>query len=175
MEETLMLVDENDNEIGRGTRENCHTGKGKMHRALVVFLFNKRKMLLIQQRSQKKQLWPGTWDCTVATHVYPNETYESAAQRALKQELGISATAKRLLAFTYFAPFNNHAENEYCTLLVGEYEGKVNPNPKEVSNSSYASLPALREKIAKEPEKYTPWFKIALEKFLKHPYTQESL
>jgi len=175
MEETLILVDENDNEIGRETREKCHIGKGKMHRALVVFLFNRRKMLLIQQRSQKKQLWHLYWDCTVATHVHPNETYESAAQRALKQELGVSATVKRLLAFTYFAPFDNHAENEYCTLLVGKYEGEVNPNPKEVSDFSHAGLLELKEKITRETETYTPWFKIALEKFLKHSYTQEFL
>lgn len=175
MEEILILVDENDNEIRRETREKCHIGKGKRHRALVVFLFNKRKMLLLQQRSQNKQLWPRSWDCTVATHVYPNETYEGAAQRALKQELGISATVKRLLAFTYFAPFNDHAENEYCTLLVGEYEGEVNPNPKEVLNFSLANLHELKEKITKETKTYTPWFQIALEKFLKHPYAQEFL
>ncbi len=173
MEEILILVDENDNEIGRETREKCHTGKGKMHRALVVFLFNRRKMLLIQQRSKKKPLWPGYWDCTVATHVFPNETYESAAQRALKQELGISATVKRLFAFTYFAPFDNHAENEYCTLLVGEYEGKVNRNPNEVSKFSYASLQELKGKIAKETETYTPWFNIALERFLKHLHSKQ--
>jgi len=173
MEEILILVDENDNEIGRETREKCHLGKGKRHRALVVFLFNKRRMLLIQRRSRNKQLWPGYWDCTVATHVYPNETYESAAQRALKQELSISAPVKRLLAFTYFAPFDDHSENEYCVLLVGEYEGKVNPNPQEVSNFNYTNLQELKEKLTKEIEKYTPWFKIALERFLQHRYTQE--
>jgi isopentenyl-diphosphate delta-isomerase len=131
-------------------------------------------MLLIQQRSKNKQLWPGYWDCTVATHVYPGETYESAAQRALKQELGITATVKKLLAFTYFASFDNHAENEYCILLVGEYEGKVNPNPQEVSNFGYASLLELKEKRTKEAETtYTPWFKIALGKFLNHPYAKQ--
>ncbi len=173
MEETLILVDDNDAEIGRETRERCHIGEGKMHRALVVFLFDRGKMLLIQRRSQNKQLWPGYWDCTVATHVYPDETYESAAQRALKQELGISATVKRLLAFKYFAPFSNHAENEYCTLLVGEYEGNVDPNPQEVSDFSHASLLELKEKVTEETETYTPWFKIALEKFLKHSHSKQ--
>lgn len=173
MEEILLLVDKDDNEIGRETREKCHTGRGMMHRALVVFLFNRRKMLLIQQRGRKKQLWPGYWDCAVATHVYPHETYETAAQRALKHELDISATVKAVLAFTYFAPFNAHAENEYCTLLVGEYEGTVNPNPEEVSSIRYASLPALREDMPKSEETYTPWFRIALEKFVNHSYSEQ--
>ncbi len=144
-----------------------------MHRALAVFLFNERKMLLLQQRSQYKQLWPGYWDCTAATHVYPHETYESAAQRALKHELDISATVKKLFAFTYFTPFDDHAENEYCALLVGKYEGKVQPNPQEVSNFSHTSLPELRERVSRETRTYTPWLMIALEKFLKHSYAKQ--
>jgi len=173
MEEILILVDENDNEIGRETRQKCHIGKGKLHRALAVFLFSKGKMLLIQRRSRNKQLWPGYWDCTAATHVYPNETYESSAQRALEHELGLSAPVEKLLAFTYFASFNNHAENEYCTLLVGEYEGKVTPNPQEVSDFNHAGLLELREKMTKETQTYTPWFKIALGKFLKHSHSKQ--
>jgi len=172
MEEILTLVDENDHEIGRETREKCHIGKGKMHRAISAFLFTDKNLLLIQQRSQKKLLWPGYWDCTVATHVYPNETYEDATERGLKQELGISTSVEKIFAFTYFAPFGKHAENEYCALLVGRHSGAVAPNPNEVSDINYISLQKLREEMARKGEAYTPWFKIALEKFLKHPYSQ---
>jgi len=173
MEEILTLVDENDNEIGRETREKCHLGRGKTHRAITVFLFNDKNSMLIQQRSQKKLLWPRYWDCTVATHVYPNETYEDAAERGLKQELGIAASVEKILAFTYFAPFGKHAENEYCVLLVGRYSGVVTPNPNEVSSFDYLSLQKLREEVSRKGEAYTPWFKIALEKFLKHPHSQK--
>jgi len=173
MEEILTLVDENDNEIDRETREECHLGKGKMHRAIAVFLFNDENLMLIQQRSRKKLLWPGYWDCTVATHVYPDETYENAAKRGLKQELGISANVKKILAFTYFAPFGKHAENEYCTLLVGRYNGAVTLNPNEVSSFNFTSLQKIREEITRKGETYTPWSKIALEKFLKHSSSQE--
>jgi isopentenyl-diphosphate delta-isomerase len=169
MEEILTLVDENDNEIGRETREKCHLGKGKMHRAIAIFLFNNSNLMLIQQRSQKKLLWPEFWDCTVATHVYPYETYESAAERGLKQELGISAKVKKILAFTYFAPFGKHAENEYCALLIGRYDGDVTPIPSEVSGFDYVSLKELKENIARKEDVYTPWFRIAMEKFLAHP------
>jgi len=173
MEEILTLVDENDNEIGRETREECHLGKGKMHRAIAVFLFNDKNLMLIQQRSRKKLLWPRYWDCTVATHVYPDETYENAAKRGLKQELGISASVKKILASTYFAPFGKHAENEHCALLVGRYNGAVTPNPNEVSNVNFMSLQKLEEEMTQSGKSYTPWFKIALEKFLKYSNSQE--
>jgi isopentenyl-diphosphate delta-isomerase len=173
MEETLTLVDENDNEIGRETREKCHLGKGKMHRAIAVFLFNNKNLMLIQQRSQKKLLWPRYWDCTVATHVYPNETYEDAAKRGLKQELGISPSVERILAFTYFAPFGNYAENEYCALLIGRYDGVVTPNPSEVSSFDYVCLKELKKEMTRKSQVHTPWFKIALEKFLEHPISRK--
>jgi len=173
MEEILTLVDKNDNEIGRETRVKCHLGKGKMHRAISVFIFNNENLMLIQRRSQKKLLWPGYWDCTVVTHVYPNETYEDAAKRGLRQELDISASVEKILAFTYFAPFGKHAENEYCALLVGRHNGAVTPNPNEVSSFNYVSLEELRTEMIRKGEAYTPWFKIALEKFLKHPYSQK--
>lgn len=172
MEETLTLVDENDNEIGKETREKCHFGKGKMHRAIAVFLFNDKNQMLLQQRSQKELLWPGYWDCTVATHVYPDETYEEAARRGLKQELGISATVDKILAFTYFAPFGKHAENEYCALLVGKYNGAVAPNLNKVSDFDFVSLKELSVEMTRKEKRYTPWFKIALETFLKRPYSR---
>lgn len=173
MEEILRLVDENDNEIGQETREKCHLGKGKMHRAIAVFLFNDKNLMLIQRRSQSKQLWPRYWDCTVATHVYPDETYEDSAERGLRQELGISASVKKILAFTYFAPFGKNAENEYCALLVGRYSGIVTPNRSEVSSFNYMSLKKLRGEMKEKGKTYTPWFKIALEKFLTHPSSKE--
>ena len=38
--DTLILVDEQDNEIGSCEKVDCHLGKGKLHRAFSVFLFN---------------------------------------------------------------------------------------------------------------------------------------
>jgi len=169
MEEMLTLVDGNDNEIGAETRDKCHLGKGKMHRAIAVFLLDKDGLLLIQQRSQKEKLWPGYWDCSMATHVYPNETYEAAAERGLKQELEITAPVQKVLAFAYFAPFGKHAENEYCALLVGRHDGKITPNLNKVSSHDYVSLKELQRKIQQSSELYTPWLKIALEKLLSHP------
>jgi isopentenyl-diphosphate delta-isomerase len=167
MVEILTLVDENDNVIGTDTRENCHLGDGKLHRALVIFLFDDN-MLLIQQRSQKKLLWPGYWDCSLATHVYPNETYESASERRLKQELGIKTSVKKVFGFVYHSPFNGFSEREYCALLTGNYKGKVYPNKDEISAYGFVNLKKLKEDITRKPEMYTPWFKIAFEKFSKY-------
>lgn len=169
MVEWLILVDENDNELGIDTRENCHRGKGKMHRAFVVFLFNSKNQLLLQKRSKLKQLWPEYWDLSVTSHVYPSETYEQAATRRLNEELGIwGIDLKRVLSFTYTASYGDYSENEYCVLLVGRYDGSIKPNEKEVSDYRYANVDEIARMMDERPGDFTPWFKISFRKFMAH-------
>ena len=171
-EEWLILVDEKDNALGYDTRENCHLGEGRMHRAFVVFLFNSKKELLVQKRSSQKLLWPSYWDVSATSHVLRDEEYLSAAARALKNELGItSARLRRVLDFTYVAPFGKYSENEYCVLLVDDYDGSVNPNQDEVAAIRYNSLEDLRRDMRAKPDDYTPWFKIAVHRFSLIPTT----
>ena len=166
-EEILVLVDENDNQIGTDTRENCHLGKGKRHRAYTVFLFHAGKLLL-QQRSVKKTLWPGAWDVSFTSHVYPGESYTQAATRKAKQELDAKIGELRdVYSFVYFAPQGKWAENEFCRLLVGEFDGKVTPNPDEISATRWVEVPELKRDLERYPESYTPWLRLSLDGFLK--------
>jgi isopentenyl-diphosphate Delta-isomerase len=165
-QEILVLVDENDNEVGTDTRENCHAGNGRRHRAYTVFLFHGGKMLL-QRRSPKKLLWPGAWDVSYTSHVYPGESYQQAAERKAAQEL--QAKVGKLTdvhSFVYFAPQGKNAENEFCRVLVGEFDGKVRPNADEISEVRWAKVKDAAEDLKAHPEAYTPWFKLSLEGYL---------
>ena len=163
--EWLVLVDDNDKELGLDTRENCHRGNGRRHRAFVVFLFKEDKMLL-QRRSMKKKLWPGYWDVSVTSHVYKGETYENAGIRRTRQELNAEVgSLRRVLDYTYFAKFGDYAENEFCVLLIGDLAGTVKPNPDEIMETKYVTVRELGEDMAKNPDVYTPWFKIAFERY----------
>jgi isopentenyl-diphosphate delta-isomerase len=171
-QEILVLVDETDHEIGTDTRENCHLGKGKRHRAYTVFLFHGGKLLL-QRRSAKKDLWPGAWDVSFTSHVYPGETYAQAAARKARQELDASVGELRdVYSFVYFAPQGKWAENEFCRLLLGEFDGKVNPNPDEISAIRWVTLPELKKALQSDPTSYTPWLKLSLDGFLGSPISK---
>ncbi|MDA4118386.1 MAG: isopentenyl-diphosphate Delta-isomerase [Thaumarchaeota archaeon] len=166
--EWLILVDDNDRELGLDTRENCHKGMGKRHRAFVVFLFDKEGKMLLQRRSMKKKLWPAYWDVSVTSHVYKGETYEQAGIRRSKQELNVDVKRlERVLDYTYWAKFGDYSENEFCVLLIGEVEGAARPNPDEIMGTKYVSMKELGEDMSKDPDSYTPWFKIAFEKYSK--------
>ena len=60
LDDKLPLVDINDRVLGPSTKRHCHegrddnNGKGILHRAFSVFLFNSKNQLLLQQRSQSK-------------------------------------------------------------------------------------------------------------------------
>ena len=50
-DEPLMLVDTSDNVIGFEEKLTAHTGRGKLHRAFSIFLFNDMGEVLLQRRS----------------------------------------------------------------------------------------------------------------------------
>ncbi len=170
--EILVLVDEKDNEIGTDTRENCHLGKGRRHRAYVVFLFHGKKLLL-QRRSRGKALWPGAWDVSFTSHVYPGETYEQAAKRKGIQELDATfGRLREVFSFVYYAPQGKYAENEFCRLFIGEFDGKVKPNPEEIMEVKWTTMGELASNLKQNADAYTPWLKLALEGFLKDPMSR---
>ncbi len=172
-QEILVLVDDDDNEIGTDTRENCHSGEGKRHRAYIAFIFHDGRMLL-QQRSPKKLLWPRAWDVSFTSHVYPGETYQQAASRRAKEELDATVGALAdVHSFVYFAPQGNNAENEFCRVLVGDFDGRITPNREEMMAVKWARLSEVKADLKAHPDTYTPWFKLSFEGFLKSPVSKK--
>lgn len=172
-QEILILVDDEDNELGTDTRENCHAGKGKRHRAYTALMFHDGKLLL-QQRSSKKLLWPGAWDVSYTSHVYPGETYQQAAARRAVEELNARVgELTDVHAFVYFAPQGANAENEFCRVLVGDFDGKITPNRDEMTSVRWATVSDVVSDMKSHPDAYTPWFKLSFEGFLKSPLARK--
>lgn len=162
----LILVDGNDNEIGNEEKVKCHLGEGILHRAFSVFVFNDKGDLLLQQRGKDKMLWPLFWSNTCCSHPRKGEQYEEAAERRLKEEMGFSCPVKYIGKFQYQAAYEDKgSENELCAVLVGRYNGEVNINKNEAEDYKWIHFDSLLEDVNKNPEKYTPWFKMELEKF----------
>jgi len=161
----VVLVSPQDQLLGIEEKMAAHQGKPKLHRAISVYLFNSKKELLIQKRSQHKPLWPLTWANTCCSHPQPGEDYLAAAQRRLQQEFGIKTQLKFHHQFIYKSKYKNiGSEHELDAVFTGISDNPPQPNHQEIADWQYLNLPNLKKAIQKQPQNYTPWFKLTLKK-----------
>lgn len=164
--EHLILVDENDQQTGQEEKVKGHLRDGMMHRAFSVFIFNSKGEFLLQRRSKDKMLWPLYWTNTCCSHPRSGEGYQEAGQRRLKEEMGFNCPLTLVGKFAYRARYKDVGfENELCSVLVGTYDGAVTLNPAEVAEYAWVDFEALKNDVTAHPEKYTPWFKLELDRF----------
>ena len=70
MQEYLILVDENDAEIGQMEKMEAHE-KGLLHRAFSVVIYNSKGEMLLQQRAAGKYHSPMLWTNACCGHPRP--------------------------------------------------------------------------------------------------------
>lgn len=166
----VILVDKKDNPIGKMEKLEAHK-KGLLHRALSVFIFNSEGKMLIQRRALSKYHTPGLWSNTACSHPMVGEDVIDAARRRLKQEMGIVTNLTFSFSFLYKATFDNGLiENELDHVFLGFSDDIPCYDVDEVCDYKYIKPSDLINDIAISPEKYTPWFKISLEKVLESKY-----
>jgi isopentenyl-diphosphate delta-isomerase len=160
--EELILVDADDNEIGFGSKAECHDGSGILHRAFSVFLFNPAGELLLQKRAASKRLWPGYWSNSCCSHPRRGESMQTATERRLEDELNVGAAAlEYVYKFAYQADFGDlGAEHELCHVYLGRIDGLPTANEHEIEALRFVSGEALQAEFETSPSSFTPWFKL---------------
>lgn len=165
-QEYLILVDNNDNPIGKEEKVKCHLPNGILHRAFTALLFDNKGRLVLTRRAQEKMLWPGDWDGTVASHPRESETYVSSGERRMPEELGIQCKLDYLFKFEYHVPYKDvGSENEICGTLIGIVD-ETSPFKKiegEIDEIKLISAQELLVDLKTNPKIYCPWMIIALE------------
>jgi isopentenyl-diphosphate delta-isomerase len=158
----VILVDENDSELGTMEKMEAHV-KGELHRAFSVLLFNSKGEMLIQRRSDHKYHSAGLWTNTCCSHPRPGESVTEAARRRLREEMGIDLQAEKLYSFIYRTDLEGGlVEHELDHVLVGTFDDEPAINPHEVSEWKYVGLPEIKAAIQEQPEAFTHWFKLIL-------------
>ena len=166
MLEEVILVDENDNEIGLMEKMEAHE-KALLHRAFSVFVFNKKGELLLQQRALHKYHSGSLWTNTCCSHPRKGEQVIQSAHRRLMEEMGFDCELELKHKFIYKAPFTNGlTEHELDYIFTGEYEVAPNPNPDEVASFRWIEMAQLQKEIEEHPENFTVWFRIILDQYL---------
>jgi isopentenyl-diphosphate delta-isomerase type 1 len=164
--EQVILVDNNDHAIGTAEKLEAHR-QGLCHRAFSIFVmrFETEWEVLLQQRAKEKYHSPNLWTNTCCSHPRPGETMIQAAERRLKEEMGLFLHLKPVGKFHYIAHFDNGLiENEWDHVLVGQWAGEeISPHPAEIQAYRWMSVTELKHEINRRPEDFTPWLRRALE------------
>ena len=165
MDEYVILVDKEDNPIGKEEKVKCHLPNGKLHRAFTALIFNNEGKLLLTKRSDKKMLWPGYWDGTVASHPRESETYVSSAERRMPEEIGIVCKMNYMNKFEYHVPYKDvGSENEICGTLIGIVDDfdETCLIKDEISEIKWIDPDELKNELEQNMDVYCPWMVIAL-------------
>lgn len=166
----LILVDEQDRPVGFETKLRAHQEGGRLHRAFSIFIFNAAGEMLLQRRASGKYHFGGMWTNACCSHPRRGQTTSDAAHLRLREEFGFDADLRELFTFVYRAPdpTSGLTEHEFDHVFVGRFDGTPNPNPQEIDGWRWVSPDDLAHDVREHPERYTPWFKIALDRVLAH-------
>jgi len=162
-EEMVDLIDENDNVIGVTTRAE-QMKKNLAKRMSRVIVRNEKGEYVIHKRAATIA-WPNAWDVGATETVIAGESYEHAAQRGLKEELGIAAAVK----FIGKLSFEKEDVKRHCELFECYVnDEKIIPDPKEVSEFKWMSEESLRSIVNNKEEGWMDAVFVVLPYYWKH-------
>lgn len=167
----VVLVNEQDEVIGRADKVEAHKQPAQLHRACSVFLFDQDGKLLVQKRSGQKIVGARRWANTACGNVRPGESYEECALRRLREELGIvGAALEKIGKFQYQVEFENgFVEKEIDTIFAQRLSRRpqLELNSAEVQAVDWVDF----EQLLKEGGGYAPW----VSKILSQPEIRKEL
>jgi 16S rRNA (adenine1518-N6/adenine1519-N6)-dimethyltransferase len=153
-DECFDVVDENDVAIGRATRERVHA-EGLLHRAVHVFVVNRRSELLLQQRSRLKDRHPGVWDSSVSGHLDAGEDYLDAARREMVEEMGVEGVEPEEIGRIAPCPETGW---EHVRLYLAKWDGTPRFPCAEVESVLWLGAGDIDAWIAGRPEDFASGF-----------------
>lgn len=164
----VVLVNERDESIGSAPKLAAHLNGGRLHRAFSIFIFDSAGRMLLQQRAEGKYHFGGLWSNACCSHPREGRPVVDSAHERLGYEFGFDVPLERLLSFIYRA--EDHAtgltEHEFDHVFVGRFDGTPGPNPEEIDAWRWVEPSELIREVAESPERFTPWFKIVIERVM---------
>ena len=152
--EIFDVVDDQDQVVSQSTRAEIHE-QGLLHRAVHIFVFNRRKDLLLQLRSRWKDNHPGVWDSSAAGHLDTGEAYSACATRELQEELGIEKES--LVEIGKIAP-SSATGGEFVTLYAAQYQGALRFPCSEIDAVQWFPLAVIEKWIKNRPSDFASGF-----------------
>ena len=157
--EFLDIVDKNDKIIGKASKEEVYK-KLHIHRIVHVLIFNNKRQFLLQLRSKNVHFCPLHWSTAVGGHVKSGESYEDAAKREFKEELGTTSKLSFFSKDFYQVP---HGPGKILVTFETTYNGSFKIDSKAVAKVGFFSMEEI-EKMINKGQKFDPELLFLLKK-----------
>jgi isopentenyldiphosphate isomerase len=156
-EELFEVIDESGKVVGTEKRSVVHE-KGFLHKSVDVFVLDEGGQIFIQQRSFDKDVGPGLWDLSAAEHLKPGESFEEAAARGVREELGVKAIGlKKIGEADFHFKRGKIIDNEKKVIFRCSFRGKIRLQKEEIEQGKWVSKKELLQEMQEKPEKFTEW------------------
>lgn len=164
----IQIVDAQNNPIGGATKQEAWR-KGLIHRIVRISILDEKGRMLMQKRSDQKELYPGRWDNSAAGHVDVGETYEQAALRELYEELGLQGVALQPMGDYYVDVTAGWRKMRRFTrsykIVLKDPLPAFSLPPEEVSDVRWMKISEIKELITNHPDQVTDGIEQVMSQF----------
>jgi 16S rRNA (adenine1518-N6/adenine1519-N6)-dimethyltransferase len=151
--ERFPVVDDQDRLLGDALRADVH-GNNLRHRAVHILVFNRLGELFLQKRSRCKDRHPRLWDSSAAGHVDAGEDYDVAANRELREELGVAAELARVAKL----PASEKTGREFIWLYQARHDGPFELARSEIDYGEFFPTDVVSDWVKARPNDFAPGF-----------------
>jgi isopentenyldiphosphate isomerase len=142
-DEIVDLVDESNRVIGTAPRREVRA-RNLLHRGVGILCRNSRGEVYVHRRTATKDVFPGLHDMFVGGVVGSKESYDDAARREIREELGIEGPEpRRLFDHLYLGPLNR----SWVAVYEVTWDGPIRHQETEVAWGAYMTLDELLGKL----------------------------
>jgi 8-oxo-dGTP pyrophosphatase MutT (NUDIX family) len=160
--EMVDVVDKDDNVVRQVSREEAQA-KGLRYRTVHVLLINEDDTMLVQWRAAGKETSPRTFTASAAGVVLAGESYEDAAARELKEEVGAKGVALKRMGD--FKVTGERPQNG--VLFAGAWDGEPKGWEAEADALDYLNRDEAEYLLKRYPYLLANGFRVSLKLFLK--------
>jgi isopentenyldiphosphate isomerase len=144
-EELVEVVDEDDRVIDVVPRRRMREGH-LLHRCTYVVVLNRAGEIYVHRRTETKDVYPGLFDVTAGGVNGVGESYDVAAAREVREELGVGAEPR----FRFTQRSSSPDGEVWGAMYDVEWDGPIVWQPEEVVWGAFVALDELDAMIARE-------------------------
>jgi len=142
--EILDIVDEKNRVIGSTSIDEIYDKKLSHRVVHILVLHPKNPAIYLQRRAPTKSFLPNYYCTSAGGHVHSGETYEEAAIRELKEEIGITTSLTEVDSFIFIGE-NGH--QRFIRVFIAKISDGFSFIDGEVSEGMFFSLSDAKKMI----------------------------